>query len=99
MERFPSPKKFASYTGLIPSTYASGARITHGRLTKEGNKWLRWAFIEAVSPAIRSSPYLRTYYMRIKARCGTKDARTATARKLTELCWTVWTERREYEER
>ena len=44
MERFPSPKKFASYTGLIPSTYASGARITHGRLTKEGNKWLRWAF-------------------------------------------------------
>ena len=40
MERFPSPKKFASYTGLVPSTYASGKRITHGRLTKEGNKWL-----------------------------------------------------------
>jgi transposase len=62
MERFPSPKKFASYTGLIPSTYASGKRIAHGRLTKEGNKWLRWAFIEAVSPAIRVSPYLRAYY-------------------------------------
>jgi transposase len=41
MERFPSPKKFASYTGLVPSTYyASGKRITHGRLTKGGNKWL-----------------------------------------------------------
>lgn len=38
MERFPSPKKFASYTGLVPSTYASGKRVT-----KEGNKWLRWA--------------------------------------------------------
>ncbi len=99
MERFPTAKKFASYTGLIPSTYASGKRIAHGRLTKEGNKWLRWAFIEAVSPAIRSSPYLRGYYQRIKARRGTKDARTATARKLAELCWTVWTERREYEER
>lgn len=99
MERFPSPKKFASYTGLVPSTYASGKRITHGRLTKEGNKWLRWAFIEAVSPAIRCSPYLRGYYLRIKARRGTKDARTATARKLAELCWAVWTERREYEER
>ena len=68
MERFPSAKKFASYTGLVPSTYASGKRITHGRLTKEGNKWLRWAFIEAVSPAIRSSPYLRAYYQRIKTR-------------------------------
>lgn len=99
MERFPSPKKFASYTGVVPSTYASGKRITHGRLTKEGNKWLRWAFIEAVSPAIRCSPYLRGYYLRIKARRGTKDARTATARKLAELCWAVWTERREYEER
>jgi transposase len=41
MRRFPSAKKFASsYTGLVPSTYASGKRITHGRLTKEGNEWL-----------------------------------------------------------
>lgn len=99
MGRFPSAKKFASYTGLVPSTYASGKRITHGRLTKEGNKWLRWAFIEAVSPAIRSSPYLRAYYQRIKTRRGTKDARTATARKLAELAWTVCTEKRPYEER
>jgi transposase len=99
MERFPSAKKFASYTGLVPSTYASGKRITHGRLTKEGNKWLRWAFIEAVSPAIRSSPYLRSYYLRIKARRGTKDARTATARKLAELAWTVCTQKRPYVER
>jgi transposase len=99
MERFPSAKKFASYTGLVPSTYASGKRITHGRLTKEGNnKWLRWAFIEAVSPAIRSSPYLRSYYLRIKARRGTKDARTATARKLAELAWTVCTQKRPYVE-
>jgi transposase len=98
MERFPSSKKFASYTGLVPSTYASGRRITHGRLTKEGNKWLRWAFIEAVSPAIRCSPYLRGYYMRIRTRRGTKDARTATARKLAELAWTVCTQKRPYVE-
>lgn len=99
MDRFPSAKKFASYTGLVPSTYASGKRITHGRLTKEGNKWLRWAFVEAVSPAVRSSPYLRASYERIKNRRGTKDARTATARKLAELSWAVCIERREYEER
>jgi transposase len=67
MDRFPSAKKFASYTGLVPSTYASGRRIAHGRLIKEGNKWLRWAFVEAVSPAVRGSPYLRRYYPRIKA--------------------------------
>jgi transposase len=96
--RFREAKKFASYTGLIPSTYASGERMVHERLTKQGNRWLRWAFIEAVTPAIRKSPYLRRYYERIRARLGRKDARTATARKLAELVWVVWTERRCYRE-
>lgn len=99
MTRFREAKKFASYTGLVPSSYASGNRIVHGRLTKQGNKRLRWAFIEAVSPAVRTSPYLRSYYQRIKLRRGAKDARTATARKLAELVWAIWTERRCYEER
>ncbi len=97
--RFRDARRFASYTGLVPSTYASGQRIVHGRLTKQGNKWLRWAFIEAVMPAISHSPSLRRFYEHIKARRGVKDARTATARKLAELTWTVWTERRCYEQR
>ena len=96
IERFSSAKKFTGYTGLVPSTYASGERMVHGRLTKRGNKWLRWAFIEAVTPAIRRSSMLRRYYDKIKSRRGCKDARAATARKLAELAWTVWTEHRCY---
>lgn len=96
--RFRAAKQFASYTGLVPSTYASGARQVHGRLTKQGNKYLRWAFIEAVTPAIRTSPFLRRYYDAHKARLGPKEARTATARKLAELAWTVWTEQRPWQE-
>ncbi|MFW6189257.1 MAG: IS110 family transposase [Planctomycetota bacterium] len=97
--RFRNPKKFASYTGLVPSTYASGGRRYHGRLTKQGNKWLRWALIEAVWPAIRVAPDLRRYYERIKRRHGSKTARAATARKIAHLVWHVWTEEREYEVR
>jgi len=97
--RFRTAKRFASYTGLIPSTYASNTRVYHGRLTKQGNKWLRWAFIEAVAPALRASSSLRCYYDQIKARRGAHDARVCTARKLAELAWTVWTERRCYEDR
>jgi len=96
--RFREAKKFASYTGLIPSTYASGERQVHGRLTKQGNKWLRWALIEAVPPALCSSAFLRRYYDQRKARLGPKAARTATARKLAELVWTIWTERRDWRE-
>jgi len=98
IERFSSAKKFTGYTGLVPSTYASGERMVHGRLTKRGNKWLRWAFIEAVTPAIRKSSMLRGYYDKIKSRRGCKDARVATARKLAELTWTVWTEQRMFTE-
>ena len=97
--RFRTAKRFVSHTGLVPSTYASGERLVHGRLTKRGNKWLRWAFIEAVTPAIRYSAFLRRHYDRLKARRGTKDVRVSTARKLAELTWTVWREGRCYEER
>jgi transposase len=99
VRRFRAAGKLAGFTGLVPSTYASANRVVHGRLTKQGNKWLRWAFVEAVSPAVRSSLWLNRYYQRIKKRRGSKDARTATARKLTHLAWSVWTENRAYEER
>lgn len=88
---FQEAKKFASYPGLVSSTYASASQTVHRCLTKRGNQWLRWAFIEAVTPAVRKSPRLRTDCERIKARRGAKDARTSIARKLAELTWTIWT--------
>ncbi len=72
MHRFHGPAYFASYVGLVPSTYASGERMVHGHLTKLGNQWLRWAFVEAVQPATRVSPALRRFYERLHARRGTK---------------------------
>jgi transposase len=98
IERFATPEKLASYAGLVPSTYASGGRVFHGRLTKQGNKYLRWALVEAVWPAIRCSAGLRTHYERIKARHGANGAKAAVARKLAHLVWFVLREQRVYEE-
>jgi transposase len=98
IRRFPDAKHFVSYTGLAPSTYASSSRLVHGPLTKQGNRWLRWAFIEAVTPAVRSSPFLCDHYTKIRSRRGAKDARCSTARKLAELAYTVWSEQRCWEE-
>lgn len=95
--RFRSSGKFASYTGLVPSTYSSGEKTFHGRMTKRGNKYLRWAFIEAVRPAVMASSELRLYHQRIKRRKGAGDARVATARKLATITWHVLTEQRLYE--
>ena len=98
IHRFPDAKHFVSYTGLAPSTYASSSRLVHGPLTKQGNKWLRWAFIEAVTPAVRSSEFIRDHYIKVKSRRGTKDARCSTARKPAEITYTVWSEQRCWED-
>ena len=68
IRRFRTAKRLLSHNGLVPSTYASATRLVHGRLTKRGNKWLRWAFIEAVTPAICHPAFLRRHYERLKAR-------------------------------
>lgn len=68
--RFLRPEKLAAYAGLVPSTYASGGCVHHGRITKRGNKWIRWACIEAVYPATRQDPELAALYQRLKAAKG-----------------------------
>ncbi len=62
INRFSDYRKLWSYSGLVPSTYASGKRVYHGRLIKYCNKWLRWAFVEAAHTSIRSSLYFAQYY-------------------------------------
>jgi len=47
-------------------TYSSGGKAFHGKIIKQGNKWLRWAFVEAVTPAIVSNAQLRPQYEHLK---------------------------------
>jgi transposase len=95
--RFGSAGQLASYAGLVPSTYSSGVVTRHGPITKQGNRWLRWALIEAVWPAIRSNAALRRFYDRIKARRGANPAKVATARKLCALVFQVLTRQTPFE--
>jgi len=98
-ERFPDPKKLAAYAGLVPSTYSSGPNTRHGSITKQGNKFLRWAFVEAIWPAIRKDAGLRHYYQRIKLRKGSNPAKVATARYLLTIAYHVLRDKRTYEPR
>jgi len=94
--RFASPKKLHAYAGLVPSTYASGERTFHGRITKAGNKFLRWAMVEAVWPAIQKDEALNQYYHRLAQRKGPNPAKVATARRLLTIVYRVLAENREY---
>ena len=99
ISRFRDPKKLCSYAGLVPSTHASGGRVYHGKITKQGNKWLRWALIEAVYPAIRADAELYAYYERIRLRKGANAAKVATARRLLTIVYRVLSQGRFYQRR
>jgi transposase len=97
--RFGSPEKLWSYAGLVPSVHASGGKVFHGRLTKQGNKWLRWAAVEAVRPAIVTDGELRQYYERVRVRRGSNPAKVATARRLLTIVYQVMRDGRAFRSR
>lgn len=94
--RFRNKNKFASYAGLIPSVHASADKRFYGRIIGHGNKYLRWAFIEAVWPAIRKDLSLRELYESLKARKGANKAKVAVARRLALIVYRVLSQRSTY---
>lgn len=96
IDRFVSSNKLCSYAGIVPSTYSSGKRTYQGKITKQGNKWLRWAMIEAAQRAPMRDRWLKNFYERISNKKGSKTARVAVARKLLKSIYSIWVERRPY---
>jgi transposase len=94
--RFEGVSKLHAYAGIIPSTHSSGERSYHGKIIKEGNRWLRWAAVEAVWPAIRADFDLRCFYERMKRRKGANSAKVATARRLLAIIYRMLKENRPY---
>lgn len=99
IERFASAKKLCSYAGLVPSTFASGSKVYHGSITKQGNTWLRWILGEIANCAIVKDLWLRRHFGNVAQRGGRNKARVAVARKLLEIVYKVWKEKRPYYEK
>ena len=61
--RFPFKERMACYSGLVPSTKRSGGVTRHGRITREGSRWLSWAPVEAALVHLRFyTPVTRAYH-------------------------------------
>ena len=99
IERFASPARFCSYSGLACSTYSSGGKTFHGGLIPTSNHHLSHAFIEAGWTAVRVSPYFQAFYRRLKSRKGSQDAIGAVGRKMCEITWHCLTKKKNYEEK
>ena len=97
--RFTSKEKFASYAGLTPSIHQSGPKSYTGKITKQGNKFIRWALTEAAQVAIRHSEYFRYYYNKVRAKQDANKATIAVARRMAEIAYVILKEKRPYIEK
>jgi len=96
LSRFADPAHLHAYAGVIPSVHSSGDKTYYGKIIRAGNRWLRWAAVEAVWPAIRADFDLRCFYERLARRKGANKAKVATARRLLTIIYKVWKEQRNY---
>lgn len=60
LNRFRNGDHLAGYAGLVSSTRSSSGVARHGRITREGRRWLRRALVEATMVHVRQdSPVTR----------------------------------------
>jgi transposase len=79
MSRFPTAGHLVSWAGLCPRNDESAGKRRSTRLRKSGT-WLKTMLVTAAWAAVRKhNSYLRTQFLRLKARRGAKKAIVAVA--------------------
>jgi len=89
--RFESPKKLASYSGLVPGVEQSGVKLRGKRITKEGRRELRWAMVEVARRAVKADPHWKQLFSKLERRMHKNQAYVAIARHLLTVVWSVLT--------
>ena len=97
-QRFADSKALASYVGIIPREYSSGAHQRLGGVTKQGSPLLRFLWGEAGAHAARRDPELKRFYRRKLVQKGLGKARVAVARKLGIRLWIMLRDEIDYQE-
>jgi hypothetical protein len=99
-DRFPNGRALASYAGLLPVPRESGGWEYERRTSPACNRFLRWALLETVTGAVRSSRRMRSLHARVRARNPkrTGKARVAVAREIAELAHLLVTRDVSYQE-
>jgi transposase len=109
IQRFPSARHFASWLGLTSREHSSGERRRLGRISKQGDPYLRTLLIHgarAVLLAARSAQRrgsaldrLRTWALDLQERRCHNKATVALANKLARIVWATWRHGRDFSSR
>ena len=88
-KRFASAGNYASYCRAVKSERTSNDKKKGSNNSKNGNKYLAWAFIEAATFAARFNPRIHSWYEKKKRKSGVPKAKKALACKLAKAVWHV----------
>lgn len=88
---------FASYAGYVDSQHMSNGKKKGEGNTKNGNKYLAWAFVEAANFALRFNAEAKRFYERKKAKANTTVATKALAHKSARACFHILKERKPFD--
>ncbi len=87
--RFASAGNYASYCRTVKSERTSNDKKKGSNNSKNGNKYLAWAFIEAATFAARFNPRIHSWYEKKKRKSGVPKAKKALACKLAKAVFHV----------
>ena len=87
--RFAKVGNYASYSRCVGSKHLTNGKLKGRGNTKNGNKYLAWAYVEAANYAVRYSPKIRRYYQRKAARTNGIVAIKTVAHKLARACYYI----------
>jgi len=85
--RFADVGNYASYCRCVGSAHVSNGKKKGEGNTKNGNRFLAWAYVEAANFAIRYSEAAKKFYQRKKAKRNATVAIKAVAHKLARACY------------
>jgi len=99
-ERFPDGKHLSSWLGLTSRESSSGNRRHLGKITKQGDVYIRTLLvhgarsvltrIKTLQRAGKPLPRLYQWASALEQRVGHNKAACALANKLARICWAVW---------
>jgi transposase len=96
MRRFPSARHLASWVGICPGNHQSAGKQLSGK-TRQGDRWLRQALIEAAHGAMRTKDtYLSAQGRRLSRRRGKRRAVVAVGHSIVLIAYHVLRQQQPY---
>lgn len=96
IDRFADAKHYCSYCRLVPGSKDSGGKHAHRSGSKDGNKYLKYAFTEGAIKAMMYYPEIKQFATQLEERSSKAIARTVVAKELAKITYYVLTRQQEF---